>query len=65
MLFADDFSVVRIFQGIRAELLFDLVRDMPDQCVFYFAVAQNLIRCHAGLAAVQIFSENDTLCGKL
>lgn len=59
MLFVDDFSIIRILQGIFSKLPRDLLSDSFHQLIPDLAIAQNIIRCHAGLPAIQIFSEHD------
>ena len=59
MLFVDDFSIIRILQGIRTKLSDDFSLNGFHQLIPDLAIAQNIIRCHAGLPAIQIFSEHD------
>ena len=65
MLFIDDLAVVRVLQRLGAVLLADLVTNLLDQPLFDAAVAENVIRRDAGLAAVKEFSEDDPLGGQL
>ena len=60
MLSTDDFSVMSIVQGIIAVLPLDLCLETFDQLVFDRAVAENIVGSHAGLAAVEEFTEHDS-----
>src|SRR5699024_11968366 len=64
MFFIDDLSIIGILKGLFSILLLDLVLYFFDQPVFYRMVTVHIVRSHAGLSAVQIFSKNNTLCGK-
>ena len=64
MFFVDDFSVICVFQRLFAVLLLDLFLYFFDQFVLDGSVAVNVIRGHAGLAAVQIFAEDDSSGGQ-
>ena len=55
--FIDDLPVIRILQRLAAVLEPDLFLYFFEQAVFYGAVAVNVIRGYAGLAAVEIFSK--------
>jgi hypothetical protein len=59
MLLVNDFPVIRILQGICSKLPRDLRPDSFHQSVADPDITQHIIRCHAGLPAIQIFSEHD------
>ena len=65
MLFIDDLAVILVFKGGFAVLLFDLCAGGFDEVVLYGSLAEDVVGSNAGLTAVKIFSEHDTLCGKL
>ena len=65
MLFVNDLSIIRITERLFSILLLDLVPDFFYQFIFNRAMAVDVIRCHAGLSAVQVFPEYDTFCRKL
>ena len=52
MLFVDDFSIIRILQGIRTKLSRDLRPDSFHQSVADPNITQHIIWCHTGLPAV-------------
>ena len=62
MLPGDDPAVVGVVQRTRPELQGDLLLDPGHQRVLYRPVAQHIIGCHAGLAAVEELAEDDALC---
>ena len=64
MFFVDDFSIIGILKRLFPILLLDLGLYFFYQPVFYRTVTVHIIRCYAGLSAVQIFSKNNTLCSK-
>lgn len=65
MLFVDDFSVIFVIQRGFAKLLTDLFLDLFQKRILHFSVTVNVVRCYAGLSAVQIFAEYNTFGGKL
>ena len=64
MLFVDDFSVVGVIQGIFPELLCNLLFQGFHQPGQHLFLAQDEVRGHAGLAAVEEFSEHNPPGGK-
>ena len=64
VLAVDDFSVISIPQRSNAELYFNLLFDLGDESVLDAGITENIIRSHAGLTAVEVFSPDDTLCRK-
>ena len=64
MLFVNDLSIIRITERLFSILLLDLFPDFFYQFIFNRAMAVDVIRCHAGLSAVQVFPEYDTFCRK-
>ena len=52
MLLSEDLSVIFIVQGMRTELLFDLLLYGSHKLILYRPVAVDVIRRDAGLAAV-------------
>ena len=62
--FIYDFPVIRIVQRAGPVLFQNLLPDFFDQLVFYRMMAVNIVWSHTSLSAVQIFSKNNTSCGK-
>ena len=59
MLSTDDVSILSVVQRILAVLPLDLCLETFHQLVLDRAVAENIVRSHTGLAAVQEFTEHD------
>ena len=64
MLFVDNFSIIRVAERLFAVLFLNLFLYFFYQFIFNRTVAVDVIRCHAGLSAVQIFSEDNSFCRK-
>ena len=65
MLLVYDFSVVLVFKRIFTVLLFNLFYNLADKLVFNRTFAKYVVGSNTSLTAVEIFAEDDTLCGKL
>ena len=64
MLLIDDFAIIGVFERVLSKLKFNLSFKLSDELVVYAAFNQNVVGCHAGLAAVQKFTEHDALGSK-
>ena len=64
VLLVDDFAVVGIVQRMLAELLLNLGRKLGHQLFPDGSVAEDIVRGHAGLAAVEKFSEDNAFGGQ-
>ena len=64
MLFVDDLSVISILQRFFSILTCDLSAKLCNQGFFDLRITVDVVRSHAGLAAVQELAEYDTLCRK-
>lgn len=60
----DNLSIILAFQRLFAVLSLNLLFDLFDQFVFDGAVAVDVVGSDAGLTAVQIFAEDDSLCSQ-
>ena len=64
MLFINDLSVVPVFERFFSILACDLSAELCNQGIFDLRITVDIVRCYAGLAAVQELAEYDTFCCK-
>ena len=64
MFFVDDLSVVAVLKRLFSVLVADLSAELCNQGIFDLRITVDIVRCYAGLAAVQELAEYDTFAAR-